>query len=109
MSTIPSNSPEKSSEKSSEKSTEKKVVDFSAFKTKQNVKNEFSRSRKPLYVDQDEGKISGASDGAKSAADNSNEDFGERLLKIRASLDRINSLMANLKKLSTHRDNNTLN
>ena len=105
MSTISTNSPENSAPKS----TEKKVVDFSAFKNKQSVNNEFSRSRKPLYVNQDQGKISGSADGAVSAADASNEDFGERLLKIRASLDRINSLMANLKKLSTHRDSNTVN
>jgi hypothetical protein len=105
MSTTPSNSPKAISEKSAEK----KVLDFSAFKNKQTVNSEFSRSRKPLYVNQDEGKISGSSDSAVSAADASGEDFGERLLKIRASLDRINSLMANLKKLSTHRDSDKLN
>jgi hypothetical protein len=105
MSTISSNSPKATTEKSAEK----KVLDFSAFKNKQNVNSEFSRSRKPLYVNQDEGKISGSADGAVSAADASSEDFGERLLKIRASLDRINSLMANLKKLSTHRDSDKLN
>jgi hypothetical protein len=105
MSITPSNS----SDSTTTKSAEKKVLDFSAFKNKQNVNNEISRSRKPLYVNQNEGKISGSTDGQVSAADASNEDFGERLLKIRASLDRINSLMANLKKLSTHRDSNNLN
>jgi hypothetical protein len=47
-------------------------------------------------------------DGAKSAADKG-EDFGDRLQKIRSSLERINSLMTDLKKLSTTRNKDQLN
>lgn len=86
---------------------EKKVLDFTAFKKKQEVNSEFSRARKPLYVNNDEGRVSGTEDGAKNAA--STEDFGDRLQKIRSSLDRINTLMSDLKKLSAHREKDQLN
>lgn len=86
----------------SEAPTQSKILDFSAFKNKQDINKEFSRSRKPLFVNQDKGRISGSSDEAKSAQ--SNEDFGDRLQKIRSSLERINTLMADLKKLSSNRD-----
>jgi predicted transcriptional regulator len=88
--------------------TETKILDFKSFKQKQETNNEFSRSRKPLYVNKEEGRISGNAEGAKSAADKG-EDFGDRLQKIRSSLDRINSLMADLKKLSTNKSKDQLN
>jgi hypothetical protein len=77
-----------------------KVIDFKSFKQKQDVNNEVSRSRKPLFVNKDNGRISGTTSGAKSS-DHGSDDFGDRLQKIRSSLDRINSLMADLKKLSS--------
>lgn len=80
---------------------ETKVLDFTAFKKKQEVNNEFSRARKPLFINDKEGLISGTEEGAKSA---STEDYGDRLQKIRTSLDRINTLMSDLKKLSSNRD-----
>lgn len=89
-------------------STDKKVLDFSAFKKKQEINSEFSRARKPLYVNSEDGRISGSAEGAKSDL-SSTEDFGDRMQKIRSSLDRINSLMADLKKLSANRDKNKLN
>lgn len=88
-------------------SNQSKVLDFTAFKKKQDVNNEFARSRKPLYVNSEEGRISGNPDGAKSASQP--EDFGDRMQKIRSSLDRINSLMADLKKLSANRDKEQMN
>jgi hypothetical protein len=36
-----------------------------------------------------------------------NTDFGERIKNIRQSLDKINELMANLKKMGEQRDNKT--
>jgi len=92
---------------SPQKKQENKVLDFSAFKKKQEINNEFSRSRKPLFLNKEEGRISGLPDTAKSAT--ANEDFGDRLHKIRSSLERINTLMADLKKLSTSRDKDQLN
>lgn len=86
----------------SESPKQNKILDFSAFKNKQDINKEFSRSRKPLFVNQDKGRISGSSDEAKSAQPS--EDFGDRLQKIRSSLERINTLMADLKKLSSNRD-----
>jgi predicted transcriptional regulator len=98
MSSHQSNSPE---------TTKKtKILDFSAFKNKQDVNDEFSRARKPLYVNSKDGIISGSAEGAKDAA--ANEDFGDRLQKIRSSLDRINNLMADLKKLSSNKDKDHL-
>jgi hypothetical protein len=83
-------------------SPEKKVLDFTAFKKKLEVNQEVARGRKPLYLNHEEGRVSGSAKGAVSQLHG--EDFGDRLQKIRASLDRINNLMADLKKLSAHRD-----
>lgn len=94
MSSTPSNPPELT------KKT--KILDFSAFKNKQEINNEFSRSRKPLFVNSDKGNISGTRDQAQPIQ--ASEDFGDRLQKIRSSLERINTLMADLKKLSTSRE-----
>lgn len=84
-----------------------KVLDFTAFKKKQDTNSEFSRARKPLYINNEDGRVSGTNEGAKNAA--STDDFGDRLQKIRSSLDRINTLMADLKKLSAHREKDQLN
>ena len=89
-------------------STKTKVLDFTSFKKKQDTNSEFSRARKPLYVNSDEGRISGSADGAKTGAP-SGEDFGDRMQEIRSSLDRINSLMADLKKLSANREKDKFN
>lgn len=84
-----------------------KILDFSAFKNKQEINNEFSRSRKPLFVNSDKGNISGTNDRAQPVQ--ASEDFGDRLQKIRSSLERINTLMADLKKLSTSREKDQIN
>jgi hypothetical protein len=99
MSSTPSKSPE-----TVKKS---KILDFSAFKNKQDINNEFSRSRKPLFVNPDKGMISGVTSQVQPTQ--TSEDFGDRLHKIRSSLERINTLMADLKKLSTNRDNEKIN
>ena len=74
-----------------------KVVDLSAFKKKRETKEQLARARKPLYVNHSEGSVTGSS---KMAKDDAPEDFADRLVKIRGSLDRINKLMAEIKKLS---------
>ena len=84
-----------------------KILDFSAFKNKQEINNEFSRARKPLFVNSDKGSISGTSDRAQPVQ--ASEDFGDRLQKIRSRLERINTLMADLKKLSTSREKDQIN
>ena len=81
-----------------------KIVEISAFKKKRDTKEQIARSRKPLYVNSSEGTISDISKSSKVEA--KAEDFGDRLVKIRGSLDRINQLMAEIKKLSV-RDKGT--
>jgi hypothetical protein len=82
----------------SQSESKAKVVDFGAFKKKRDVKEEVARSRKPLYVNSSEGSISGMNPSQKQGK----EDFAERLTKIRGSLDRINQLMTEIKKLSAN-------
>lgn len=99
MSSIPSNPPEPTNKS--------KILDFSAFKSKQDVNKEFSRSRKPLFVNSDKGSISGKTENSQPVQ--ASEDFGDRLHKIRSSLERINTLMADLKKLSSNREKDQIN
>lgn len=75
-----------------------KVIELSAFKKKQETKNEISRNRKPLYVNEASGAVTGRPNAPKQ--DGKNGDFADRLVKIRGSLDRINQLMSEIKKLS---------
>lgn len=78
------------------------ILDFSKFKKKKETENTFARGRKPLYVSHLKGKISGEAKGGTAGED---ENFADRLERIKASLERINSLMSELKKMSnTSRD-----
>lgn len=87
-----------------------KVISFNAYKNKDSINSEFSHSRKPLYVNTDDGRISGNPEVAAQGAQGAQEgDLGDRLHKIRSSLDRINALMADLKKLSAHREKEKFN
>lgn len=54
-----------------------------------------SPNRKPLYVRNKDGSVSGS-----PHMKGKSEDFGDRVSRIRASLDRINILMGELKKMS---------
>ena len=89
--------------KNVENQPQSKVVDLTQFKKKKDVEREVARSRKPLYVDHHEGRISGRSDKRQAQQEN-NEHFGDRLTKIRSSIDRINQLMAEIKKLSANKN-----
>jgi predicted transcriptional regulator len=74
----------------------KNVVELSGFRKKKETAEEFARGRNPLYVSHNTGKISG-SKSAKTEEDN----FGDRYQRIKASLEKINRLMAELKKISS--------
>lgn len=74
------------------------VFDFNSFRRKKQEAEQLAHGRKPLYVSHSEGKIS-------SSLGEKNEDFGDRVSRIRSSLDRINTLMSELKKMSKE-DNN---
>ena len=72
----------------------KNIVNLADFKTKKNLKAEISQDRTPLYVSHLEGKVKGSPHFKSPDA----EDFGDRLTRIRSSLERINQLMAELRK-----------
>lgn len=68
------------------------IKDFKERKVKKKeMFDEFGQGREPLYVSHLRGKVTGNKDGKVDP------DFGDRLQRIRASLDKINRLMAELK------------
>lgn len=72
-----------------------KVVSLSNFREKKQVEENLTRGRNPLYAK--DGKMTGSPHLNKGAK---NEDFADRVSRIKSSLERINSLMAELKKMS---------
>ncbi|MEY4630442.1 MAG: hypothetical protein RIQ81_562 [Pseudomonadota bacterium] len=77
-------------------SSKQNIVSLDAFKRRKESAEEFVRNdRKPLYVSHLTGKI-GDSEKIKTEAN----DFGDRLQRIRTSLDKINKLISDLKTLS---------
>lgn len=73
----------------------KNVVELSSFRKKKETAEEFARGRNPLYVSHSTGKISASQDGK------SEDNFGDRYQRIKSSLEKINRLMAELKKISS--------
>jgi hypothetical protein len=77
--------------------TPPEVVDLAAFRKKKEIAVELTKGgRNPLYVSHLTGKVSGKAEGSEA----SSPDFGDRLQRIRSSLEKINRLMADLKKMS---------
>ena len=72
------------------------VIDMSSFRQKKAAEQEFGRGRSPLYVSH----LTGKANGGKQPSG----DFGERLHRIRASLEKINRLMGELKKMGSMDD-----
>jgi hypothetical protein len=74
-----------------------KIVDIASFRKKKSTDEELARGRKPLYVSHASGKVTGSPHlkGPETA------DFGDRLSRIRSSLDKINRLMSELKRMSS--------
>lgn len=72
--------------------TQSNVVSLANFKAKKTTENDLSRSRRPLYVSHLKGK---ASNNEQVDAN-----FGDRISRIKSSLDRINNLMKDLKTMS---------
>jgi hypothetical protein len=105
MSTLPTDPSTSSSDSPTSNPPTSKIISFSAYKNKEAINSEFSHSRKPLYVNTDNGRISGSPESAIKGEG----DLGDRIHNIRSSLDRINALMADLKKLSAHREKEKLN
>jgi hypothetical protein len=88
-----------SSDKTSKPSPSEKsgqVVDLADFRKKKTTDEELARGRKPLYVSHGTGKISGSPHMKRPES----ADFGDRLSRIRSSLEKINKLMSELKRMS---------
>ena len=79
---------------------EASVVDMASFRKKKSIDQEFARDRKPLYVSHLTGKVTGNPHGKRPESG----DFGDRLQRIRTSLEKINRLMSDLKKMSSSAD-----
>ena len=71
-----------------------KIVSFNDFKRKKAFDQEVAEGRTPLYLSHLEGKVSGS-----PHLKGEEGDFNNRVQRVRRSLDRINKLMSELKKL----------
>lgn len=69
------------------------VVDFANFKRSKEVEEKFGRGRTPLHVSH----LDGSKESPHSRRADAG-DFGERMRRIKASLEKINQLMTDLKK-----------
>lgn len=79
------------------------VVSLAQFKKKKETQEEFGRGREPLYVSHLTGKVTGNPHMKRSES----PDFGDRLTRIRSSLEKINRLMSELKKMSSEGEGET--
>ncbi len=77
------------------------ILDFESFKKKKIIENELTSDRQPLYISHLEGKLKGTPHERTTKA----EDFGDRIGRIRTSLDKINRLMQELRKVSSESPN----
>jgi hypothetical protein len=73
-------------------STHSKVVSLANYKAKKSTENDLARNRRPLYVSHLK--------GTASSDKNGQADLGDRISRIKSSLDRINNLMKDLKSMS---------
>ncbi len=76
--------------------TNSKVVDFTQFKKTRELETQIAKGRTPLHVSHLDGKLKGSPHFRTPEAD----DFGDRMQRIRTSLEKINQLMADLKNTS---------
>lgn len=70
------------------------VVDFTSFKRNKDSQADLARGRTPLHVSHIDGKVKGSPHFRRPEAD----DFGDRMQRIKTSLEKINLLMTELKK-----------
>lgn len=82
-----------------------RIVDLSSFRKKKEIEQDLAQGRRPLFVSHADRKMTGSPHLRNPEA----EDFGDRLQKIRSSLERINKLMAELKKTAEPASNKDLN
>jgi len=70
------------------------IIDINKHKIKLLTKKELTKDRKPLYVDYLNGEVKGSPHFKR----HDSEDFIDRLLRIKDSIERINNLMKDLKE-----------
>ena len=73
-----------------------KVISLNDWKNKKKEKENLARGRTPLYVSHKEGNISATNPNLRGKHV---ENFGDRVSKIKGSLERINKLMTELKTM----------
>ena len=82
------------SRKNSHDDKEANVVDFASFREKKTLNQDLAGDRTPLFVSHLDGKVKGSPHFKRPTS----QDFGDRIQRIRASLEKINELMAQLKR-----------
>jgi len=75
------------------------IINLADYKNKKKAEEDLARGRTPLYVSHATGKVTGN-------AASKDDDFGSRLERIRTSLNKINSLMHELKQMSAEGSSN---
>lgn len=76
------------------------VIDLQSFRSRKSEEETLARGRSPLYKS-----YSQENRQTSSAQGSELSDFSERITRIRASLEKINALMTDLKKLSANESN----
>ncbi|RYZ84358.1 MAG: hypothetical protein EOP04_18170 [Proteobacteria bacterium] len=72
------------------------VVDLKNFKRTRELETQIAKGRTPLHVSHIDGKVK----GSPHLRTQDTDDFGDRMQRIRTSLEKINQLMADLKQTS---------
>lgn len=76
------------------------VIQFPGNHVKESNKN---RKKEGLFIDEVNGTLQGSSVSSSNFRRPESEDFGDRMQRIKRSLEQINALMTELKKTSKHR------
>ena len=76
------------------------IVELNSFRKKKEIEQEVARGRKPLYLSHLDGKVTGSPHFKRPEG----QDFGDRLQRIRTSLEKINRLMAELRRMSRQKE-----
>ncbi len=82
----------------------KNVISFADAKRKKQSQDDLAKGRQPLYVSHLNGKLHGSPHLNSPKA----EDFGDRMSRIKQSLEKINRLMVELKKVAKSESENTI-
>lgn len=76
------------------------VVDLKSFKRTRELETQIGRGRTPLHVSHIDGKVK----GSPHLRGKESDDFGDRMQRIRSSLEKINQLMADLKSANDSKE-----